>query len=171
MEKKKDSEEDMDKYIRKRYETVIDYYWRASRSNKRWYKITHSLTVIFGALVTLIASLTSSKIIDQSAISSFFILGTPVLAALLTIIAGFSQSFQWGGTWQKMVITAEQLQKEYDLYILTPSTERNYVEEAEKLNSIVITETLSFFERLLGAVKTATKTANKDTMENDRNAG
>ena len=36
-----------------------------------------------------------------------FDLGTPVLAATLAIIGGFSHSFQWGSTWQNMVLTAQ----------------------------------------------------------------
>ncbi|PQP34843.1 hypothetical protein C6A37_05640, partial [Desulfobacteraceae bacterium SEEP-SAG9] len=112
---------DMNKYISDRYETAINYYWAASRSNKAWYKTTRSLTIIFGALVTLIASLTSSEIIIQFEFTkTLFSIGTPVLAATLTIIAGFSQSFQYGSAWQNMVLTAQQLQKEYDNYLVTP---------------------------------------------------
>lgn len=142
---------EMDAYIRKRYSDAINYYWASSKSNKRWYKLTRSLTVIFGALVTLVAALTSSEIIAVSpwAVTAFAI-GTPVLAALLTIIAGFSQSFQWGSAWQNMILTAEYLQKEFDKYLVTPIADRNFVEEAEKLNNFVINESEGFFERMLG---------------------
>ncbi|NKB62119.1 MAG: hypothetical protein GKR95_08275 [Gammaproteobacteria bacterium] len=37
-----------DEYIGVRYEDAINYYWDSSKSNKRWYKITRSLTVILG---------------------------------------------------------------------------------------------------------------------------
>ncbi len=152
------SAEDMDKYIQERYRDAIDYYWRSSKSNKRWYKITRSLTVIVGALVTLIASLSSSTIIDQCpTVSMLFALGTPALAALLTIIAGFSQSFQWGSTWQNMVLTAEQLQREFDRYLVTPENERNFAEEANKLNAFIIDESEGFFERMLGGSKPTNK--------------
>lgn len=88
-------ENEKDKLIQKRYQDTISYYWNASNTNKRWYKLTRSLTVIFGALVTLISSLSSSEIIGESTIlEKAFALGTPVLAAILTIVAGFSQSFQ-----------------------------------------------------------------------------
>jgi hypothetical protein len=79
-----------------------------------------------------------------------FALGTPLLAALLTIIAGFSQSFQWGSTWQNMILTAQRLPREFDEYLVTPENERNFLEEAEKLNGFVIIETEGFFERLIG---------------------
>lgn len=152
---------DMDKLICKRYEDVISYYDNASVSNKRWYKLTRSLTVIFGALVTLIASLTTSKVfIDSPAIEITLSLATPVLAALLTVIAGFSQSFQWGSAWQNMILTAEHLQKEYDKYLVTPEDKRNYEIEAEKLNTFVINESKGFFERMLG-------TALSDETENE----
>ena len=141
-----------DIYIKKRYEQTIDYYWKASKTNKNWYKITRSLTVILGALVTLIASLSSSTLfVENKTIHDVFTLGTPLFAATLTIIAGFSQSFQWGSTWQNMVLTAQQLQKEYDQYLVTPEESRNYKEETSKLNSFVIHESTIFFDRMLGS--------------------
>lgn len=48
---------EMDTHINDRYMEAINYYWNASKSNKKWYKLTRSFTVILGALVTLIASL------------------------------------------------------------------------------------------------------------------
>jgi len=158
---------DMDKYIRDRYKTAIDYYWRASKTNKKWYKITRSLTVIVGALVTLIASLSSSEIIAKSPnLEIIFMLGTPILAALLTITAGFSQSFQWGSAWQNMVLTAQQLQKELDNYLVTPVNERKFLEEAEKLNDFVIVESEGFFERMLGGAKPSNKKTELGNSEN-----
>lgn len=150
---KKQYANEMDEHIQKRYEDAITYYWGASRANKLWYKRTRSYTVILGALVTLIASLTSSKIIDNYGIKTVFELGTPVLAAVLTAIAGFSQSFQWGSTWQNMVLTAQQLQKEYDRYLVSPIAERNYNKEVGILNAFVINESRGFFDRMLGIAK------------------
>lgn len=147
-------ENDRDRYVQDRYRDVIDYYWTASSSNKNWYKSTRSLTVILGALVTLIASLASSEMIGQSPVAEpVFAFGTPILAALLTIISGFSQNFQWGSAWQNMVLTAQYLQKEFDKYLVTPEDERNFSEETEKLNAFVINETEGFFERMLGGAK------------------
>ena len=136
-----------------RYLNAIEYYWKASRGNKKWYKLTRSLTVILGALVTLISSLSSSKLTEDTSFGAIFVLGTPILAACLTIIAGFSQSFQWGGTWQSMVLTAQRLQKEYDRYLVTKPSERDLVAEADILNKFVINETEGFFERMLGGGK------------------
>lgn len=144
---------EMDKHVQKRYEDAINYYWGASRANKLWYKRTRSYTVILGALVTLIASLTSSQIINDKGLTTVFELGTPILAAVLTTVAGFSQSFQWGSTWQNMVLTAQQLQKEYDRYHVTPIAQRNYNQEAEILNGFVINESRGFFDRMLGIAK------------------
>lgn len=166
----KPNENEMDAIIRDRYQKAINYYWVASKTNKRWYKITRSLTVIFGALVTLVASLASSKIIEGSSfIETTFALGTPVLAAVLTIIAGFSQSFQWGSTWQNMVLTAQLLQKEYDKYLVTPENERNYIEETDKVNSFVITESEGFFERMLGSATSSSKAKSDDNNINNNN--
>jgi hypothetical protein len=144
---------EMDKHIEERYLKAINYYWNASRSNKKWYKLTRSFTVILGALVTLIASLSSSKIIENTPFSEFFVIGTPVIAACLTIIAGFSQSFQWGSAWQNMVLTAQFLEKEYDRYLVTMPSEKDLVNEADILNKFIIKETESFFEHMLGAGK------------------
>ena len=154
--------QEMDQYIQKRYNEAIGYYWRASTTNKRWYKITRSLTVIIGALVTLISALASSEIIlNDATLKILFALGTPILAAVLTIVAGFSQSFQWGSTWQNMILTAQQLQKDYDRYLVTPLNKRNFAEEADKLNYFVINESEGFFERMLGIGKPTKKTKKK----------
>jgi len=150
------TENEQDKHIQESYERAINYYWASSKTNKKWYKLTRSLTIIVGALVTLIASLASSKLfVGYQALEIIFALGTPILAAALTIIAGFSQSFQWGSAWQNMVITAQYLQREFDKYLVKAESERNYVEEAEKLNNYVINESVGFFERMLGTTKTS----------------
>ncbi len=86
-------------------------------------------------------------------VSSIFSFGTPVLAFLLTIIAGFSQTYQWGSTWQNMVLTAQYLQKEFDPYKVTSADARDYVAESEKLNNFVINETKGFFDRMLGVAR------------------
>lgn len=151
-----DHNANMDEHVLHRYTTAIAYYWSASRTNKKWYKVTRALTVILGALVTLIASLTSSTTISNIAgfdLGPLFSIGTPVLAAALTVVAGFSQSFQWGSTWQNMILTAQQLEKERDRYMLTPMSERNFKDEAEILNTFVINESVGFFDRMLGGGK------------------
>ena len=158
---------ELDELIQKRYKAAIDYYWSASRSNRAWYKLTRSLSVIVGALVTLIASLASSKfILTSPLVETIFALGTPILAAILTIITGFSQSFQWGSTWQNMVLTAQQLQKEYDIYLVTPENERRYVDEADKLNNFVITESSGFFDRMLGGGKPIENNSEQNNQNN-----
>jgi hypothetical protein len=144
---------EMDKHINDRYVEAINYYWNASKSNKKWYKLTRSFTVILGALVTLIASLSSSNLIESTLLKDYFVIGTPIIAACLTIIAGFSQSFQWGSAWQNMVLTAQLLQKEYDRYLVTIPAERDLVMEADILNKFLLKETESFFERMLGVGK------------------
>ena len=144
---------EMDKHINSRYVDAINYYWNASKNNKKWYKLTRSFTVILGALVTLIASLSSSNLIESTVFKDYFVIGTPIIAACLTIIAGFSQSFQWGSVWQNMVLTAQLLQKEYDRYLVTVPAERDLAKEADILNKFLLKETESFFERMLGVGK------------------
>lgn len=162
-----DINDETDKYIRKRYAGAIEYYWKASKNNKRWYKVTRSSTIVIGALVTLVASLSSSSIISgYPTIEVTFALATPILAAVLTIIAGFSQSFQWGSTWQNMILTGQRLQKEYDNYLITPESERDYSQEVEKLNGFVIIETESFFERLIGGTISSSGKSKPESNQN-----
>ena len=145
-----------DQHVKKRYDDAIDYYWRASRCNKQYYKITRILTVVLGAVVTLIASLSSSEYIAQSEFwKSMFAFGTPVISALLTIIAGFSQSFQWGSAWQNMVVTAQRLERERDRFLVTEPSERDHQHETELLNEFIISESKIFFDRMLGGSITA----------------
>ena len=56
-EEKRDSMYD---YVRERYEKAIAYYDKTSRNNKRAYKVTRILTLVFGSLVTLASSLSSA---------------------------------------------------------------------------------------------------------------
>ena len=112
-------------HVESRYKEAIAYYWKASQTNKQTYKTTRVLTVVLGAMVTLIASLSSSEFITHDSFwNPVFAFGTPILAAMLTIIAGFSQSFQWGSAWQNMVLTAQRLEKERDRFLVTDLSPR-----------------------------------------------
>ncbi|MCP4268206.1 MAG: DUF4231 domain-containing protein [Candidatus Brocadiaceae bacterium] len=85
---------DMNKYVEDRYNEAINYYWKVSRHNKRAYKLTRSLTLVLGALVTLIASISSAKFVSGVPFwGNFLAIATPVLAAILAISGGFSQTF------------------------------------------------------------------------------
>lgn len=151
------SEDFLDDYVRKRYQTSMQYYWRASVFNKRLYKVGRILTVVMGAAVTLVASLSSSSFLDNSPVwQSVFAFGTPVMAAMLTIVAGFSQAFQWGSGWQNMVLAAQRLQAEYDRFVSTPKLERRYRDELDLLNDFVVSESETFFERMLGGSRSVT---------------
>jgi Protein of unknown function (DUF4231) len=142
-------------YVRDRYDRAIDYYWKASRNNKRAYKITRVLILVFGALVTLASSLASAKFVDGSpAWDRAFAIGTPLLAAALAFLGGYSQTFQWGAAWQDMVLTAERLEKERDRFMVTKPEDLKPAEEMNLLNDFVLSESQGFFERILGRAKT-----------------
>jgi hypothetical protein len=134
-----------------RYKDCIDYYQKASRNNKRYYKLTRSLTVILGALVTLISSMASAEFIKGNAWKVVFAVATPVLAAFMAIVGGFAQSFQWGATWSDMVITTAELEKQRDRIQVTPSASLNAPKEMEQLDDYVIAETRTFFQRMFGS--------------------
>jgi ABC-type multidrug transport system fused ATPase/permease subunit len=135
-------------YVLKRYEDAIAYYWNASRNNKRWYKWTRYLTVILGAVVTLLASLTSSELITGGWKTTVGI-AAPIVAAALTIATGLLSAFQWGGAWQEMVLTAERLEQERDRIIVTPASDP--AADLAVLNKLVLSESTGFFGRIVGS--------------------
>jgi hypothetical protein len=145
-------------YVLDRYDRQIEYYWKKSSANKRGYKWYRYMIVVFGALVTLAAALSSSTFIkDSTPWPMLFAIATPVLAALLTILNGFSQSFQWGAAWREMVLSAERLEKERDRIKVSPAGERDPVAELEYLNSTVLEESQGFFDRILGRSQAKTQ--------------
>ena len=137
-------------YVLQRYETAIQYYWQASRHNKRAYKTTRYLTVMLGAILTLIASLSSAEFVAGSASASLtFAIATPVLAAVLTIVGGFAQAFHWGPAWREMVLTAQRLETERDR-VRIAHDENEAERDVALLNELVHRESETFFGRILG---------------------
>jgi hypothetical protein len=137
-------------YVLKRYDEAIRYYWKASALNRRLYKWSRYLVVVFGAVVTLFASIASSSMIT-GAWSTTVAIATPLLAAVLTIIGGLSQSFQWGAAWQEMVLAAERLERERDRIIVSRASDPT--KDLEILHSLVLQESEGFFTRILGSVQ------------------
>ena len=141
-------------HVLERFDEAIKYYWRASRHNKKWYKVTRILVVILGATVTLVASLSSASFIEgHSGWDMGFAIASPVLAAILTIAGGFSQTFHWGAAWRDMVLNAQRLERERDQILVADEQDRDHAKELAILNEIVITETKGFFQRVLGGAK------------------
>ncbi len=139
-----------EKYVRDRYQAQIDYYWRASASNKTAYKSFRTWSIILGAAVTLISSLSAAQFFQNSAaIRIGFAIATPLIAATLTVINGLSQNFHWGATWRDMVINATRLEKERDRFYATCGEKKSFEKDLAILNGIVLEETTSFFQRVL----------------------
>jgi hypothetical protein len=128
-----------------RYQERIQYYSKASQNNKRAYKTARYLTVVLGALVTLLASLSSAYFIRGTWLETGFDVLTPLLAAGLAIVGSFSQSFQWGAAWSDMAIAAERLESERSRISATPPGQVDEVRELALLNEIVLDETRTFF--------------------------
>lgn len=136
-------------YVLQQYQKKIDYYWNASRSNKNSYKRYRTGTIILGALVTLISSLSAAEFIQgYEPLRITFALLTPVLAASLFAINGLGQNFHWGATWRDMVVNATRLEKERDRFLATPQT-RSCEKELEIINGLILEETKNFFQRIL----------------------
>lgn len=137
-------------YVLKQYEDKINYYWGASRSNKLAYKRYRAWTIILGALVTLISSISAADFVQRPDwLRITFAVATPIIAATLTVIGGLGQNFHWGSTWRDMVINATRLEKERDRFLATSPDKRDIQKELDILNSIVLEETRNFFQRVL----------------------
>ncbi|MCB9135780.1 MAG: DUF4231 domain-containing protein [Anaerolineales bacterium] len=137
-------------YVLKKYDDQIDYYWKVSSINKHAYKRFRSWTIILGALVTLISSLSAAEFIQSiNWLRIVFAIATPIFAATLAIMSGMSQNFHWGATWRDMVLNASRLEKERDRFLATKPDGQDLACELALLNSIVIEETQNFFQRVL----------------------
>lgn len=139
-------------YVLKRYDEAIRYYWKASALNRRLYKWSRYMVTVLGAAVTLLASVSASSSITGDW-STAVAIATPLLAAVLTIIGGLSQSFQWGAAWQEMVLAAERLERERDRIVVARS---DPAKDLEILHGLVLQESEGFFTRIMGSVQTTT---------------
>ena len=139
-----------EKYVLDKYQSKIDYYWLASRNNKQAFKRYRTWTIILGSLVTLVSSISAAEFFQDPAwLKNVFSVATPIIAATLTVISGLGQNFHWGSTWRDMVVNATRLEKERDRFLATKPEKRDIQVELETLNSIVLEETRSFFQRVL----------------------
>ena len=139
-----------EQYILKKYEDRVNYYWKASRNNKNSYKRYRSWTIFLGSLVTLVSSISAAEFVQKpEGLRIAFAVATPVIAATLTVISGLGQNFHWGSTWRDMVINAVRLEKERDRFLANKKENRDLERELDLLNSIVLEETRSFFQRVL----------------------
>ncbi len=137
-------------FILQRYKTQIDYYWSASRSNKNLYKRYRTWSVILGAAVTLISSISAAEFVQKPDwLRILFAVATPVIAATSAVITGLGQNFHWGATWRDMVMNATRLEKERDRFLALDFHNRDLEQEVGILNDIVLEETKNFFQRVL----------------------
>ena len=139
-----------DKYVLEKYQTKIDYYWSASRSNKNSFKNYRAWTIILGSLITLVSSISAAEFVQKPDwLRILFAVATPIIAAVLTVIGGLGQNFHWGSAWRDMVVNATRLEKERDRFLSTKPENRDVQKELDTLNAIVLEETRSFFQRVL----------------------
>ena len=160
--------QDPKEYLLLQYQNAVDYYWRESSQNKALYKRSRFYIIALGALLTLIASLASASFVsDEAWLDRSFAIATPVLAALLAILTGVSQNFQWGAAWREMVLTAQTLEKRMDrIRMLSPEqVARVKEQEIEQLHEFVIKETRQFFERVTGSARRPEEPESKGLQE------
>ena len=140
-------------YVLEKYAKQMQYYWTTSKRNKRAYKWMRYLTIVLGALTTLVASISSANfIINDASLKVMFAVATPILAAFLSIVGGMSQTFQWGAAWREMVLTAEHIEREYDRIRLTEPNKLDAESDLKLLNDKVIEESEGFFSRIIGGI-------------------
>jgi hypothetical protein len=145
---------DARKCLLDRYQERIAYYWKASRDNRRAYKATRYLTVVLGAVVTLLSSLSSAYFVRGTWLETGFDVLTPLFAASLVVVGGFSHNFQWGAAWSDMVIAAERLETERNRVAATLPGQIDAIKETALLDRMVMDETKVFFQRLFGTLGT-----------------
>ena len=161
--------DDKDAYVHAAYETAIGYYRNASRSNKFYYKSYRFLTIFLGAIVTLTSSLAATTFVEGIPwLDTVLDFAVPIIAAFLTIITGLSQNFQWGSAWRNMMVNKQRLEGERDRFLATEPRKRNYRKELSILNSIILDETQSFFQRVLDSEAIPSETSLKDRARYDQ---
>ena len=139
-----------EQYVLKQYESKINYYWAASSNNKKAYKRFRKWSIILGALVTFVSSISAAEFVQSvNWLRITFAVATPVIAATLTVIGGLGQNFHWGATWRDMVVNATRLEKERDRFMATSPEKKDIKGELDTLNSIILEETKNFFQRVL----------------------
>jgi hypothetical protein len=112
------------------------------------------------------SSFSSASFIEEnSGLKISFAVLTPLLAALMTIIGGFVQSFHWGAAWRDMVLNAQELEKSRDLFLATKPENRDLKQELDNLHQIVIKETKSFFQRVIDSEIKPKENNNADSGE------
>lgn len=134
-------------YVLDRINERVEYYWNSSKRNKRAFKGTRYLGVTLGAIVTMGSSV-QGLLPDDGNWSLAINIATPVIAAILTVTSGLSQSFHWGAAWREMVMTATRLEDERDRIVLTPEEQLDPAAEMAKINTLVEKETRGFFDRI-----------------------
>lgn len=138
-------------FVIKKYRGAIAYYWRSANRNKNAFRRTRLATIVLGSVVTLFASLGSSTVFtSHEKWATVIMLGTPVLAALLTILSALSQTFQWEAAWRENVLTAEHMEKEHDRVVVSDVDKVDSKKELDRLNGLILDESADFFDRILG---------------------
>ncbi len=138
-------------FVIKKYRGAIAYYWRSANRNKNAFRRSRLATIVLGSVVTLFASLGSSTVFtSHENWITVITLGTPVLAALLTILSALSQTFQWEAAWRENVLTAEHMAKEQDRIVVTDVEKVDFKKELDRLNALILDESSDFFDRILG---------------------
>jgi hypothetical protein len=136
-------------YAEWRYANAITYYWKVAGRNKTAYKYSRYLAIVLGSATTFVAAVAASTYGKGHA--EAFAIATAILAALLAILGGFGQSFQWGAAWREMVLVAERLEQERDRMMVSEVENRDPETELELLNTLIINESRGFFDRVMGS--------------------
>jgi len=149
-------EQNLAEYVSKTYDEIAQYYINATEENRKRYDIVRIWTIILGASVTLMASLSAADFIKNvNNLTTIFTITTAVLAAILTILNGLNQSFHWRENWGDLNIFAQRIKIERDRFLSTKPANRDYKKELVLLNTLILEQSTQITKGVL-----STKDAN-----------
>src|SRR5918994_1012903 len=99
-------------YITNRFERQVNWYHQKATDSRIIFYVCQALIIVFGAIVPII-NVVGPNTTDNLAIR----ITSSILGSLITIIAGFNQLLKAQESWILFRSTAENLKKEYHLFM------------------------------------------------------
>jgi len=142
--------DDLNNYILRTYRENIDLSWRNAASSKRTYYLNRIMPILLGGILTFATTISSTQYISANeTLKAIFAIATPLLAVALTVTNELTKINKPAESWRDMVVFAEKLEKERDRFLATKPGKRNHKKELDKIRSLVIRESRTFFRRTL----------------------
>ncbi len=154
-----------------RLDDQIGWYDRRSGSNQRWYKALKVTVIILAALIPVLAGVPLPLLPATGAPS--WVLG--ILGAVVVVIEGIQQLYQYHGNWISYRSTCEALKHEKYLYLAKAGPYAAAADAhallAERVEFLVSQEHAKWASAQEVAAKTAGQRGGKETIEPGKSAG